>query len=121
MRQIKGQISLFDLPTVDINQMTEQEAVEYINNKLGLKLTYNNKFEDYRQKLKHGYILSVEYERYFTDEDFDNGNYYDSIATGDLFIGVDIMSSHGGISTPTDDMDEAIDTINRFTERWDLR
>ena len=121
MKLLEGQISLFDLPSVDINTMTEQEAVEYINNKLGLKLTYNNKFEDYRQKLKHGFVLSVEYQRYFADQDFDNDNYYGGIATGDLFIGVDIMSPHGGISTPTDSMDEAIDTINRFMEGWDLK
>jgi hypothetical protein len=66
-------------------------------------------------------VLIVEYLRYFADQDFDNGNYYDGIATGDLFIGVGIMSSKGDISTPADDMDEAIDTINRFMERWDLK
>lgn len=121
MRQIKGQITIFDIPEVDFNLMTEQEAVDYINRKLGLRLKYDKFFKDYRQKLKHGFVLSVEYDHYFADDDFDNHNYYDEVATGDLFIGVDIMSSKGGISTPTDSMDEAIETISSYLERWGLK
>ena len=119
---MEHQITLWELLKAnerDINKLSEQEAIDIINRECGVNLAYSSKTEDFKAKLKHGYILSVSYSNYFADDDFEE-NYYNGIATGPLFIGVDIMSSHGGCSSPIDTLDEAIEMINKHIKEWRL-
>lgn len=114
MNQVPGQLSLFDLSNEneDINFLSEKEMVDILNRRLNLNLKYDSFFEDYRQKLKSGFTVSVEYSRYFGDEEWGEP------PTGDLFIAVGIMSNRGGYGGPCDTLEEAIECIQGHIDRW---
>ena len=114
------QITLWDLVgnhERDINKLSITETVDIINGECGLNLKFDKFFEDYRQKLKHGWVISVEYDNYFTDEE---DMVWDS-KTGARFIGLDIMSQKGGLGMPADTIDECIKTINSWIERHGMK
>lgn len=104
----------------DINKLTEIEMVDIVNRECGLNLKVDKFFEDYRQKLKHGWVIAVEYSNYFADDD-DEEIYNDLDGNGARFVDLSIMSPKGGFGMPCDSLEECIETIKGWIEKQDMR
>ena len=101
----------------DINKLSIEETVDIINRECGLNLKFDNYLKDYRQKMKHGWVIAVEYSNYYADYDED----MKGEATGDRFVDLSIMSNKGGLGKPCDSIEECIETINRWIERQGMK
>ena len=113
-----GQITIWDLVGErDINILSIAETIEIINRECGLNLTLDKFFGDYRQKLKHGWVISIEYANYFADEE----EVINDKASGNRFISLGIMSQKGGLGSPVDTIDECVETINFWVERQGMK
>ena len=104
MKQIPGQMSLFDLmPQESLETIPEEVMVERIGAAIGVKFTKDKFFDDYRAKVGRS-VLSVEYQRYNT---LDERN-------GQRFIGCEVQERNCGAGSPCDSIQES---INWFMER----
>ena len=102
------QISIYSLlPTPDINDISEAEAVQIVGERLGVRFSYNDFFE--RWEGKRGRItMALSYSHYFPD-----------IFEGRLFLGADYHYGDGGGSSPCDGIDEAVEYLHGALTRWE--
>ena len=90
------QLSIFEWMAAqeDPRSMSKEETVEYIGNALGLIFKFNNFFGEYQAKV--GKIkLAFSFDHYFE--------------SGEPFIGTDACTSHSGMGSPCDDVEEVIE------------
>ena len=96
-----GQMTIWDfLPSESLEDIPEEEMVQRIGNAIGVAFTWNDFFKEYRTKVGK-WTLSVEYSRYFVDDEDNEGR-------GARFIGCDYQTNHCGKSAPCDSIEEAI-------------
>lgn len=104
--EVAGQFTLFDLmPTPDINDVTEEEAVKIVGDRLGIEFKYNAFFKHWEGRVGK-LVLSLNYSHFVLD---DNHN---------LFLAVDYRHGTSGGGCPCDGIDEAVDWCRWQIERW---
>ena len=97
MKQIPGQISIFDFINVELEELPEEDMVARIGSAIGVVFQKDKFFDDYRAKVGRS-VLSVEYQRYDT---LDEKN-------GMRFIGCGVQERNCGAGSPCDSVQEAI-------------
>ena len=100
-----GQMIIFDyMYTPDINDISEEEAVKLVGERIGVKFTWNPVFEMWLYK-KGRLRLNMNYDRFVLDDN------------KDLFLGVgwDYGTSGGG--SPCSGIDDAVEYFQRVLER----
>ena len=112
MKQIPGQMSIFDFVTADypdFNTMSESEAAKVIGDALGVVFKYNDRFEEYEAK-KWRTMLTFEFDNYL---EFDNMQ-KEKRGARFLSMGYQVKgeNAHGG-GAPCDSFDAAIDYLRR--------
>lgn len=101
------QMNIFQLMTApDINDCSEEEAVEIIGNRLGVKFIWNEFFDRWQGR-KGKMELALRYSHFFPD-----------VFDGRLFLGADYWIEHGGGSCPCDSIDEATEYFEKAIARW---
>ena len=99
MKQIPGQMSLFDLvPQESLETIPEEVMVERIGAAIGVKFIKDKFFGDYRAKVGQS-ILSLEYDRFngcFNNEKF-------------IGCGIDDKKNHCGAGAPISSIPEAVE------------
>lgn len=104
--EVAGQFTLFDLmPTPDINDVTEEEAVKIVSDRLGIEFKYNAFFKHWEGRVGK-LILELDYSHYNL-----SGNH-------GLFLGVGYRYGTSGGGCPCDGIDEAVDWCRWQIERW---
>ena len=106
------QLNIFELiPAPDINDVTEDEAVRIVGDRLGVTFAYNEFFGDWRAK-RGNMTMALSYGRFFP-----------GVFDGRLFLGADYNITRGGGfytggSCPCDGIDEATEYLERAMAIW---
>lgn len=108
MKQIDGQLSLFDIPaflgTPDINDIPEAEAVRIVGERIGQIFAWNasmDQWESKRGRLK----LSLKY-----------GRFVPGINEGRLFLGAGWSTKDAGGGAPLDGIEQAVKWFEKRLE-----
>lgn len=81
-----------------LEDIPEDVMARRIGDAIGVMFTWDDFFEEYRAKVGK-WILSVNYSRYYVD---------DNEGRGARFISCDYQSNHSGKAAPCDSVEEAI-------------
>lgn len=100
-----GQMSIFDyLSAPDINDISEEEAVKLVGDRIGVKFTWNPVFKMWLYK-KGRLRLNMNYDNFMLDDN------------KDLFLGVGWDCGTSGGGSPCSGIDEAVEYFQRVIAR----
>lgn len=101
------QINLFQIMEApDINDVSEEDAVKFVGNRLGVLFAYNEflgRWEAKRGKM----TMALAYDHYFPD-----------VFDGQLYLGADYRIEDSGGGCPCSGIDEATAYFERKLKEW---
>lgn len=102
---MNGQMKLFEyFGAPDLSEMTEEEAVKMVGDRIGMAFTYNSRFE--RWEAKNGKLkLDMNYD------------HYDLPDSNALFLGVGYTLGTSGGGAPCHSIDEAVNWFEYRIEK----